>query len=100
MRGTVNVSGATVVAEHTPTGITKTTTTGASGSFSLSSSLGGPYTVKVSAPGYDSESISGLFLNLGDPLSFGVTLTSSTVADEVVVTAKPPRHLKWVQAQP
>ena len=36
MRGTVNVSGATVVAEHTPTGITKTTTTGASGSFSLS----------------------------------------------------------------
>ena len=25
MRGTVNVSGATVVAEHTPTGITKTT---------------------------------------------------------------------------
>ena len=95
MRGTVNVSGATVVAEHTPTGITKTTTTGASGSFSLSFlPLGGPYTVKVSAPGYDSESISGLFLNLGDPLSFGVTLTSSTVADEVVVTAKPAEAFK------
>ncbi len=95
MRGTVNVSGATVVAEHTPTGITKTTTTGASGSFSLSFlPLGGPYTVKVSAPGYDSESISGLFLNLGDPLSFGVTLTSSTIADEVVVTAKPAEAFK------
>ena len=69
MRGTVNVSGATVVAEHTPTGITKTTTTGSSGSFSLSFlPIGGPYTVKVSAPGYNSESIDGLFLNLGDPL--------------------------------
>ena len=52
MRGTVNVSGATVVAEHTPTGITKTTSAGSSGSFSLSFlPIGGPYTVKVSAPG-------------------------------------------------
>ena len=54
MRGSVNVGGATIVAEHTPTGITKTTTAGSSGSFSLSFlPIGGPYTVKVSAPGYD-----------------------------------------------
>ena len=95
MRGTVNVSGATVVAEHTPTGITKTTTTSSSGSFSLSFlPIGGPYTVKVSAPGYNSESIDGLFLNLGDPLSFGVTLTSTSVADEIIVTAKPAEAFK------
>ena len=95
MRGTVNVSGATVVAEHTPTGITKTTTTSSSGSFSLSFlPIGGPYTVKVSAPGYNSESIDGLFLNLGDPLSFGVTLTSTTAADEIIVTAKPAEAFK------
>ena len=95
MRGTVNVSGATVVAEHTPTGITKTTTTSSSGSFSLSFlPIGGPYTVKVSAPGYNSESIDGLFLNLGDPLSFGVTLTSTSAADEIIVTAKPAEAFK------
>jgi hypothetical protein len=95
MRGTVNVTGATVVAEHTPTGITKTTTTGSSGSFSLSFlPIGGPYTVKVSAPGYNSESIDGLFLNLGDPLSFGVTLTSTSAADEIIVTAKPAEAFK------
>ena len=95
MRGTVNVSGATVVAEHIPTGITKTTTTGSSGSFSLSFlPIGGPYTVKVSAPGYNSESIDGLFLNLGDPLSFGVTLTSTSAADEIIVTAKPAEAFK------
>ena len=95
MRGSVNVPGATVVAEHTPTGITKTTTTGSSGSFSLSFlPIGGPYTVKVSAPGYNSESIDGLYLSLGDPLSFGVTLTSSSAADEIVVTAKPAEAFK------
>ena len=95
MRGNVNVSGATIVAEHTPTGITKTTTAGSSGSFSLSFlPIGGPYTVKVSAPGYDSESLSGLYLSLGDPLSFSVTLTSSSAADEVVVTAKPAEAFK------
>ena len=95
MRGTVNVSGATVVAEHTPTGITKTTSAGSSGSFSLSFlPIGGPYTVKVSAPGYNSESIKGLYLSLGDPLNFGVTLTSSSVADEIVVTAKPASAFK------
>lgn len=90
MRGSVNVGGATVVAEHTPTGITKRTTTGSSGSFSLSFlPIGGPYTVKVSAPGYDSESINGLYLTLGDPVSFSVTLASSSAADEIVVTGKP-----------
>ena len=95
MRGTVNVSGATIVAEHTPTGITKTTTSGSSGSFRLSFlPIGGPYTVKVTAPGYNSESIKGLYLNLGDPLSFGVTLTSSSAADEIVVTAKPAEAFK------
>ena len=95
MRGTVNVSGATVVAEHTPTGITKTTTTGSSGSFSFSFlPIGGPYTVKVSAQGYNSESIDGLYLTLGDPLSFGVTLTGSGAADEIVVTAKPAEAFK------
>tara|TARA_B100001027_G_scaffold174332_1_gene125564 strand:+ start:392 stop:3535 length:3144 start_codon:yes stop_codon:yes gene_type:complete len=95
MRGTVNVSGATVVAEHTPTGITKTTTTGSSGNFSLSFlPIGGPYSVKVTAPGYNSESIDGLFLNLGDPLSFGVTLTSTSAADEIIVTAKPVEAFK------
>ena len=95
MRGTVNVSGATVVAEHTPTGITKTTTSGSSGSFRLTFlPLGGPYTVKITAPGYNSESIDGLYLNLGDPLSFGVTLTSSSAADEIVVTAKPAEAFK------
>ena len=94
MRGSVNVSGATITAEHTPTGITKTTSAGSSGSFSLSFlPLGGPYTLEVSASGYRSESIDGLYLNLGDPLSVNITLTSTTV-DMVEVTGKAPSAFK------
>ena len=43
LRGSVNVSGASVIVEHTPTGITKATTAGASGNFSLTFlPVGGP----------------------------------------------------------
>ena len=31
---------------------------------------------------------------MGDPLSFGVTLTSTTAADEIIVTAKPAEAFK------
>ena len=48
----------------------------------------------MSAQGYNSESIDGLYLTLGDPLSFGVTLTGSGAADEIVVTAKPAEAFK------
>ena len=83
MRGSVNVPGATIVAQHTPTGITKTTTAGSSGSFSLSFlPIGGPYTVKVTAPGFNSESINGLYLSLGDPLNFS-SFRKGTITERV-----------------
>ncbi|MDC0072888.1 TonB-dependent receptor [Gammaproteobacteria bacterium] len=89
MSGTVNVGGATVEAVHTPTGISKTTTAGPSGNFSMSFlPLGGPYTVTVSSAGYNSEKLTGLYLNLGDPAKFSVILSGSTSADEVVVVGQ------------
>jgi len=89
LRGSVNVTGATVEAEFTPTGLTKTTTVGASGNFSLSFlPVGGPYILTVSAPGYETENLEGLFLNLSEVGQVSVTLSGSTSADEVVVTAQ------------
>ena len=65
LRGNVNVAGATVEAEFVPTGLTKTTTAGTSGNFSLSFlPVGGPYKLTVSASGYDTETLSGIYLNL------------------------------------
>ena len=88
IRGTVNVSGASVLAEHTPTGITKATSAGASGNFSLSFlPIGGPYEITVSAPGYQTARLEGIFLVLNETESVSVTLSRSD-AEEIVVTAE------------
>ena len=87
LSGSVNVSGATVVAKHTPTGITKVGTSGSSGKFTLSFlPIGGPYQVTVSAPGYQTERVDGLFLSLNEVGTVSVTLSRSD-AEELVVTA-------------
>jgi len=84
----VNVSGASVLAEHTPTGITKATSAGASGNFSLSFlPIGGPYEITVSAPGYQTARLEGIFLVLNETESVSVTLSRSD-AEEIVVTAE------------
>ena len=89
LRGTVNISGATVEAEFTPTGLTKSTVAGSSGNFSLSFlPVGGPYTLKVSAAGYESETISGIYLNLSEAGEVAVSLSTSGSVDEIVVTGQ------------
>ena len=87
LRGNVNVIGASVLVEHTPTGITKATTSGASGNFSLSFlPVGGPYEVTVSSPGYQTAKLEGVYLSLNETESVSVTLSRSD-AEELVVTA-------------
>jgi len=78
LRGNVNVSGATIVAVHTPTGISKATTAGASGNFTLSFlPVGGPYSITASSPGYQSERLEGVFLVLNETATITVTLARS-----------------------
>ena len=87
LRGNVNVSGASVVVEHTPTGITKAVTAGASGNFSLTFlPVGGPYEITVSSPGYQTAKLGGIYLALNETESVSVNLARSE-AEEVVVTA-------------
>ena len=87
LRGEVNVSGASVVVEHTPTGITKAVTVGASGNFSLTFlPIGGPYEITVSSPGYQTAKLEGVYLSLNETESVSVTLSRSD-AEELVVTA-------------
>ena len=65
LRGVVNVAGAVVSATHTPTGSTKSKSASADGEFYLSDLLiGGPYDISVSAPGYNTQSLGGVFLVL------------------------------------
>jgi outer membrane receptor protein involved in Fe transport len=83
IQGTVNddqgnpVAGATVTITDTRTGATRTTTTGAEGTFSATNlTTGGPYTVSVSAPNYEGQTLEGIQTNLQGDTSLGFTLTS------------------------
>ena len=65
LRGVVNVAGAVVSATHTPTGSPKSKSASADGEFYLSDLLiGGPYDISVSASGYTTQSLGGVFLVL------------------------------------
>lgn len=82
------VQGASVVIVHTPTGTASSTVTNTSGRFTATGlRVGGPYTVTVTAPGYSSERVEGLFASAGEFVDVPVTLSSGTVDDVIVVTA-------------
>ena len=88
IKGAVNVQGAVVSATHQPTGSTKSKSATDDGGFYLSNLLiGGPYKVTVSAPGYGSQSIEGIFLTLNETTNLEVTLVSSSL-EEITVTAQ------------
>jgi hypothetical protein len=90
IRGTVTtgsspVAGAEVTATHEPSGTTATATTNADGSFSLNGlRIGGPFTVKVSASGYEDAAVTDLSLTGGSALRLPISIEQ---ASEIVVTA-------------
>lgn len=90
IRGTVlssgqPVGGAAVTVTHEPSGTTVTLTTEADGSFSANGlRVGGPFTVKVAASGYEDSSVTDIFLSAGQPLRLPIDIQQ---ASEIVVTA-------------
>lgn len=90
VRGTVEadgapVAGAQVVVVHEPSGTTFTTTTGADGTFAANGlRVGGPFSVTVDASGYETSTVTDLFLQAGQPFRLPITLQ---VTSDIVVTA-------------
>ncbi len=90
VRGTVEadgapVAGAQVVVVHEPSGTTFTTTTGADGTFAANGlRVGGPFSVTVDAAGYETSTVTDLFLQAGQPFRLPITLQ---VTSDIVVTA-------------
>lgn len=79
------VAGATVVIVHEPSGTTQSVNTDATGSFAANGlRIGGPFTVTVDAPGYESTTVSDLFLQAGQPARLPIALQAQK---EIVVTA-------------
>lgn len=83
------ISGATVRVTDTRTGATRTATTDVNGGFSARNlTIGGPYTVTVSASGYQSSRVEGVSVSLGGSTQLTLRLNTATAADdEIVVVA-------------
>ena len=89
VRGTVEangtaVAGATVTVEHVPSGTTATVTADAGGNFAANGlRVGGPFTVTVEAPGFETVRVTDLYLQAGQPARLPIALEGQT---EIVVT--------------
>jgi len=85
-----NISGATISILHEPTGSVSTVTTGVSGNFFQAGLRpGGPYSIAVSAEGYEGGTLQGLSFAPGpqSPLRITLSVTDDTaVLQKVVVT--------------
>ena len=78
---------ATVSVTDTRTGSTKTSTVTSAGSVTFAGlRIGGPYTVKANAMGYSDQTVTDVFVRLGDTFVLPMTLGLNDM-EEVVVTS-------------
>ncbi|WP_113662267.1 TonB-dependent receptor [Pedobacter nanyangensis] len=93
MTGTIRDSkeslpGAGIKATHTPTGTVYTTTTNNDGRFNIPNArVGGPYKVEISFVGFQTKTIEGIYLKLGDATVLNVQLDDNVnTLKDVVIT--------------
>ena len=81
------IAGATVEITDTRTGVSRTLQTGADGRFvARGLTVGGPYSVTASAPGYQGQTVENLTTSLQGATALSFNLESSgTAADETIV---------------
>jgi Carboxypeptidase regulatory-like domain len=80
------IDGANVRIVHQPSGTVATAITNSDGSFAANSlRVGGPFTVTVTAVGYEQLQVTDIFTVIGQP--FNLPLDMQTTGGEIVVTA-------------
>ncbi len=85
--GGAPIGNAQVTIVHEPSGTTSTVDSDSSGAFSASGlRVGGPYTVEVSADGYDTIKVTDLHLTTGEAFRVPVELPKQEASKEIVVT--------------
>lgn len=84
------VVGATVQAVHEPSGASYGGVTNTEGRYTIQGMrVGGPYNVKISLMGYETELFSGIILKLGETTNISTTLRDASESlSEVVITAR------------
>ena len=84
-----SLPGAAVVAIHTPSGSTFGSVTNIDGRFTVPNCrVGGPYEIKISFVGYETQKVENVFLKLGEKFAQNASLKeSSSTLQEFVVKA-------------
>ncbi|MDH4047184.1 MAG: TonB-dependent receptor [Gammaproteobacteria bacterium] len=93
VRGTISgpdgapAAGATVTVVDLRTGTRRSAVTSSSGQFSVSGlRVGGPYNVEIQSSQYAGQTVTDVYLGLGDTFTFDLALAADSV-EEIVVTA-------------
>ncbi|HVG40983.1 MAG TPA: carboxypeptidase regulatory-like domain-containing protein [Chitinophagaceae bacterium] len=82
------LTGATIIATHTPSGTKYTTVSQSNGQFNISNMrVGGPYLVEVSYVGFQTQRENEVYLKLGEASVFNLILENAGNLEQVVVTA-------------
>lgn len=84
----VPVAGANLVITHLPSGSRSTTTTSATGQFEATGlRVGGPYSVAITAPGYQGQTIDDISAGAGDTFRLNAQLQTADSGDTIVISA-------------
>ncbi|MEO1490286.1 MAG: carboxypeptidase-like regulatory domain-containing protein, partial [Pseudomonadota bacterium] len=81
------IPGATVTVTDERNGRSRTATTGSGGDFRIGQLLpGGPYTVTVTAPGFEGQTVQEVFTNISGSSAFTFALSSQNAGNTIIVT--------------
>src|SRR5712691_4361287 len=83
------VSGVTLTAKNTATGISFNTTTSKEGAFTFLQLPSGDYTVNVEQRGFKKYQASGIHLDVNQVYNLSVTLEIGAISEQVLVEANP-----------
>ncbi|MBU35560.1 TonB-dependent receptor [Alteromonas australica] len=93
--------GTVIKVTHVPTGAVKTVTVNNGGTFSLHGlRVGGPYTIEIDSDEYADQTISDVYLELGESASIERSLENAADYENIVVTASQVSSLSFGQVGP
>ena len=82
--------GVTITATNEATGAERTAVTGPDGRFVIPTLLPGTYTLKAELQGFQTQTRTGLTVNVGQELTFDLALQLAGIAEAVTVTSQAP----------